>query len=228
VKLVEDERINLFPRWTPDGQELIYLSQGGFFTGATNEYRRVAISGGAPQILLKNATQESFDVGPDGRLLFWSPEGQIQSFDPKHNKTQALATLPIGKRSGLLRWSPDGRSVDYVVLSNQENDQDAGLWVDDFKSPPRQIFRGWVAWYAWGSQSIIYILEGKPDLNGILWSVGSNGQGLVRTSTTIPLSYFHWTPMPRGRFDVSPDGRHLAMEAQDVLVAHIDTIENFR
>src|SRR5437763_1835601 len=81
----------------------------------------------------------------------------------------------------------DQHSVAYVVLPSKENDSSAGLWVDDFKSAPRQVFRGWVLWFARGPGNEIYILEGKPDLNAVLWKVGWNGQGLARTSASIPL-----------------------------------------
>jgi Tol biopolymer transport system component len=127
-----------------------------------------------------------------------------------------------------LRWSPDGHSIAYIVNASREGDTDAGLWVDEVKSPPRQIFHGWVIWYAQAPHDEIYVLEGKPDLNGILWKVGWNGQGLTRASTTIPLRYSNWTPLPDEVFDVSPDGRHVAFETQEVQQANIGMIENPR
>jgi hypothetical protein len=103
--------------------------------------------------------------------------------------------------------------------------------VDDFKNPPRQIFRGWVTWYARGPRSDIYLLEGKPDLNCALWKVGWNGQGLTRTSATIPSIYSYWIELLRDSqnfFDVFPDGRHVAFNAQGVSQANIGMIENIR
>lgn len=104
--------------------------------------------------------------------------------------------------------------------------------MDDFKTPPRRIFRGWVLWYARGPQNEIYVLEGKSDLNGVLWKVGWNGQGLTRVSATTPLIYSYYVAsLPRisvKYFDVSPDGRHVAVNAQGVSQANIGMIENPR
>jgi Tol biopolymer transport system component len=79
--LVRDSRINVFPRWSPDGTRVIYLS---FLSAALNggECRSTAISGGAPQMLLKGRDFGNFDVGRDGRLLFSNGDGAAQSFDP--------------------------------------------------------------------------------------------------------------------------------------------------
>jgi Tol biopolymer transport system component len=172
-----------------------------------------------------------FDVGPDQRLLFRGSGGKIETYDPSNHKAQTLATPPGSEKWWLLRCSPDGRSIAYIVNPNQEIDPNAGLWVDDFKSPPRQIFRGWVDWYARGPKGEIYVLEGKPDLNGVLWKVGWDGHGLTRTSSTVHLVNSYWTRATQSSqdfFDVSPDGRHLAFETQGVLQANIGMIENVR
>ncbi|MGA3327560.1 MAG: protein kinase [Terriglobia bacterium] len=231
VQLVQDGRINIFPRWTPDSQHLVYLSRSQGTPAPTDEYRSVAVSGGAPQTLLKHAPDRNFDVGPQGRVLYKGSGSEIHSFDPSNNQTQTLATLPADENWGNLRWSPDGRSVAYLVSASREDDPNAGLWVDEFQNPPRQIFRGWVEGYARGLGNEIYFLEGKPDLNGVLWKVGWNGQGLTRTSTTIRLTYSYWTQLVRDFqdfFDVSPDGRHVAANAQGILQANIGMIENVR
>ena len=231
VQLAQDGRINIFPKWTPDSQYLVYLSRSEVTPARTDIYRRVAVSGGAPQTLLENATDRDFDVGPQGRLLFRSFGGEIQSFDSSNHQTQTLAALPANENWGTLRWSPDGSSVAYLVGASREDDPKAGLWVDDFKNPPRQIFRGWVQGYARGPGKEIYFLEGKPDLNGVLWKVGWKGEGPTRTSATIRLIYSYWIQLTGDSqefFDVSPDGRHVAVNAQGVLQANIGMIENVR
>ena len=231
VQLVQDGRINIFPRWTPDSRHLVYLSRSQVTPAPTDEYRSAAAAGGAPQTLLKNAPDRNFDVGPQGRVLYKSSGSEIRSFDPSNNQTQTLATLPADENWGNLRWSPDGRSVAYLVGASREDDPNAGLWVDDFQNPPRQVFRGWVEGYALGPGNEIYFLEGKPDLNGVLCKVGWNGQGLTRTSTIIRLTYSYWNQLVRDSqdlFDVSPDGRHVAVNAQGVLQANIGMIENVR
>ena len=230
VELVQDNRVNIFPQWTPDGEHLVYNSEAsGLHEGA--EYRLISISGGAPLTLTPSAPDFLFDAGPQGRLLYKNSEGRVQSYSLSNHQTQTLAPHLPGNSWGQLRWSPDGHSIAYEVGPSAGDDSKAGLWVDDLKNPPRQIFRGWVLTYARGPRGMIYVLEGKADMTGVFWKVGWNGQGLTRLSATVPLISSYWTQMPRAPqeyFDVSPDGRDLAIGTQGVLQANIGMIEDVR
>ena len=230
VELVQDNRVNIFPQWTPDGEHLVYNSEAsGLHEGA--EYRLISISGGAPLTLTPSAPDFLFDAGPQGRLLYKNSEGRVQSYSLSNHQTQTLAPHLPGNSWGQLRWSPDGHSIAYEVGPSAGDDSKAGLWVDDLKNPPRQIFRGWVLTYARGPRGMIYVLEGKADMTGVFWKVGWNGQGLTRLSATVPLISSYWTQMPRAPqeyFDVSPDGRDLAIGTQGVLQANIGVIEDVR
>jgi eukaryotic-like serine/threonine-protein kinase len=229
--LVEDSRINIFPLWAPDSENVVYSSLTAT-TPQKIELRRVAISGGAPRTLLSVPQWSAGDVGRDGRLLFWGKQGQVEAFDPRTAKTQTLGAVPFGRFAGWLplRWSPDEHSIAYLLWPSKEDDPKAGLWVDDFKSPPRQILRGWVVWFARGPGNELYLLEGKPDLDGVLWKVKWNGQGLTRTDWSVPIlydfNYFHTKTVTE--FDVSPDGRYLAFQTDQVLEENIGMIENVR
>jgi Tol biopolymer transport system component len=230
VQLVRDNMINVFPVWTPDSQHVIYHAETGDVT--QNEYRSVPISGGAAETVLKQATDRFFDVGVDGRLLIRTSQDGIAAFDPRDKKSEALGTVHASVKAASVRWSPDGRSVAYVVAASREEDPAAGLWVSDFKSPPRQIFRGWADWwFVRGPGNQIYFIEGKPDLNGVLCKIGWDGGGLTRTSAIIPMTTSYWVDPGRNsqdHFTVSPDGRFVAYQAQTVLGANIGMIENVR
>ncbi len=229
VELIQDKHfVNVLPHWTPDGNWLIFVS----LPNEGPEYRRISISGGTPQTLVKNEVQDLwFDVGLDGRLIYQNVKRQVLAFDPQNNKRLTIGTLPGGDMRSLLRLSPDGRSVAYTVRASGENDPKAGLWVTDFKNEPRQIFRGWVVWFARGPNRDVYLLEGKPDLNGVLWKVGWDGRGLSRIPMPVPLIHSYYV-LPgqndQNFFDVSPDGRRLAMTTESVLEANIGMIENVR
>jgi Tol biopolymer transport system component len=228
VQLVRDGCVNVFPVWGPDSRNIFYHAEPS--AGGQQEFRSVPVSGGAPHMVLnKDAWERFFDVGLDGRLLFRIGD-QVAAFDPKLNQTVTLGQIRGELKGAPVRWSPDGRSVAYIVAPTREDDPDAGLWVTDFQNPPRQIFRGWVDWwFARGPNNKIYFLEGKPDLQGALWKVGWDGQGLERTSATIPMAVFYWvTPgrNPQDYFTVSPDGRSVVFEWQTVLQANIGMIAN--
>ncbi len=228
VPLVQDSRLNIFPRWSADGKYVFYMSTLVTQSASVGQYRRVSVSGGVPETILENVIDENFDVGAGGRLLFYGPQGKLQSHDPETHTTQPLTVSSLSQRGQLARWSSDSRSFAYIVGPGREGDSTAGLWVEDFGSPPRQLFRGWVKWYACGLKGEIVFQEGKSDLNGILWKVGWDGRGLERLAgLRLVYSYVNGPsgPRPPDFFDISPDGRHLAFNEQEVLQANIGMIE---
>lgn len=228
VPLVQDQRINIFPRWTRDSKYLVYASysSSSLEGSSSTQYRRISISGGAPQTLLNSAPDNTADVGSYGQLLFQGSHGQVQISAPPNIHT--LITLPSDESASLLRWSPDDHSIAYIVEPMQEDDPHAGLWVYDRNKSPRQVFHGWITWYARGPKNEIYFIQGKPDLKGVLWKVNWGGQGLMRVPLSIPLSFHYWFDSPFTQFDISPDGRHLAFNTQEVLQANIGMLENIR
>ncbi len=229
--LVQDSHINIFPAWTPDSKDLIYTSLGAEVRASwASDDRRVGIAGGAPKSLFSTDIWSILDVGHDGRVLFLDAKGKAAAFNPRTGKTQALGTLSGALPWNRLLWSPDEHAVAYMVTPGQTDNSMAGLWVTDFQNPPRQIFRGWVVWIARGPGNEIYLLEGKPDLNAVLWKVNWNGQGLTRTPWTVPLLYDDSYRHMRNDnfFDVSPDGRYLAFTTNQVLEENISMIQNAR
>lgn len=221
TQLVRDSRVNLFPRWSPDGTHIVYGSN----SDKNIEFRSIAVSGGAPQTIMNEAADDMVDVGRDGRLLF-RKAGEIQVFDPRAGKPATLGKTP--RYLGFLRWASNGSSVAYSVVSPQENDPADGVWVTDFKTPPRQVFRGWVCWFAVDALDNIFILKGNADLNGEVWKVKWDGSGLSRIPGTLPLlgnvNYTH--TLVGNQIDVSPDGGHIVFQSQPVLQENIGIIDN--
>lgn len=231
IQLVRDDRINVFPRWSSDSQHVIYFSDN---LGEKAEYgaiRTVPLSGGAPDTIVKELSDLFPDAAPDGRVLFRNAKDQVEIFDPRNHSTEIHDTAHPSDESKPLRWSPDGRSIAYVVHARTEGDPAAGLWVEDFKSSPRQIFHGWVDTYAVGPGVQIYIVQGEPDLNGVIWKVRWDGQGLTRLSATLPMAHDYYVdPLlnPEDYLTASPDGRYLAAGHLAILAANIGMIKNAR
>jgi len=224
--LVVDDRENVFPEWSPDGRVVYFNSIAHTIAKEAQafEYRRIGLEGGSPEVLLTHQS-DYFDLGPSGRLVFATSAGGIATYDPTSKKLRTLPPLPAGQTATQVQLSPDGGAIAYVVTAKSENDPQAGLWVDDFKSPARQVFRGWVVACARAPHNEIYLLAGQPDLNGVLWKVGWNGQGLGKLDATLPLLWDYWQPVPTGDFDVSPDGRHLTFSVDDGERANLGMIE---
>jgi eukaryotic-like serine/threonine-protein kinase len=227
--LVRDDRNNVFPRWTSDSQHLIYWSQGNL--GNSEAIRIVPLAGGASNTVLKEKSDIFVDVAQDGRLLFRNAKGQAEVFDPRNHSSETYDTAHPSDSVEPLRWSPDGHSISYVVRARTEDDPTAGLWVEDFKDAPRHVFLGWVESYAVGPNDQIYVVEGKADLNGSIWKVRWDGQGLTHLPSTLPMSHDYFVDPslnPQDHLAVSPDGRYLTVDHVAILTANIGMIENAR
>jgi Tol biopolymer transport system component len=226
VPLVRDERINLDPRWAPEGDSLVYASSSSPVSIANVEFRRISVSGGAPQTVMTGAIESGIDVGPGGQLLFLGSDGKVKTSTA--GKIQTVFALPAGRTAYEFRWSPDHRSISYMVFQTREDDPQAGLWLFDGQGPPRQVFHGWVAAYAPGPGSQIYVLQGKADLKGVLWKLDWSGHGLTQVPLSLPVQFEYWFDSPFTFFDISPDGRHVAFMTQEVLQANIGMLDDIR
>jgi serine/threonine protein kinase/Tol biopolymer transport system component len=226
-QLVEDSgRTNVYPRWSSDGQELIFYSRSGWGIETPAELRRVALAGGAPHVLPVKPWLPFWgwgDIASDGRILYRTSETTGELFDPRTNHRESVPDLP-----GDPLWSDDGRSFAYAVRAEgARSTVKPGLWVSQLGGTRRQVFEGWVIWFAWGSNGDLLFVEGKPDLKGVLWRISTAGQ---RMPVLKELPFFkrpadgYWI----ARFDVHPDGRRIVVEGLESYEADIGMIDNVR
>jgi hypothetical protein len=193
---------------------------------SNTEVRRVSVSGGAPQTLLNGIRNVDIDVAPGGQLLFRGTDGKVQT--SADGKIQTVFALPRDLAAYGFRWSPDRRSISYMVIQSREDDPLAGVWLFSGQGPPRQVFHGWVAAYAPSPGNQIYVLQGKADLKGVLWRLDWSGHGLTRVPLSLPVQFEYWFDLPFTFFDVSPDGRHVAFMTQEVQQANIGMLDDIR
>lgn len=224
AQLVRDSRINLLPHWLPDGNRIAYSSWDNQGSG---EGRVVAVSGGAPHTALQFEGFGVGDVCKDSRMLYAKTNGEAHAFDPRTGKDLILGRVPSNALG--TRWSPDCTAVAYLLAEQRKDDPDGGVWVTDFKTAPKQAFRGWAPWFALARDEI-FVLKGKPDLNGELWKVKWDGSGLTRIPGTVPLLYdlLYYHAQPGNQMDVSPDGRRVVLQTQQVLQENIGIIDNLQ
>jgi hypothetical protein len=214
--------MNVFPRWSGDGQSLVYSARN---SPGIRETRRVWLSGQAPEKLPVACEDLLKDVASDGRLACYnSAEDVLEVFHPETKKTETLE----GIHGRLPRWSRDARRIAYVVSSSAQNDLAAGLWIYNFQEKARQVFRGWVAWYAWLGNDELFLAEGKPDLKASLWRIRLDGTSPQRVPGTLPMIFVYTNWVPMLRFDAHPDARRIATETARVRQANIGIIESVR
>ena len=219
--LVVDDNQNVFPRWYADGQALLFRSSDARLGRPGDRYRRVAISGGPPEVVLSEPMGLWVDVDSQGRILGNDAQGRGVIYDPMTRQKRVLEAC-VG---GGFRWNRDGRRIAYF---GPPGGLQAGLWVYDFQGAPRQVFSGWLVNFAWaGSEELVYA-EGKPDRTALFWSVLRDGSGRQRIPLTIRLEGAAWEMSPTSNFDVSADRRRIAVQAGEQSEADIGMIENVR
>lgn len=104
---------------SPDGHWVYYMQQQD-----ETRVARVAIEGGTPQIVSKlPVVQSQFDVSPDGKLVAFQTLVHV----PEHKLKLVVVSTDSGETRqldferglfGLVRFSPDGKSVVYPTREN--------------------------------------------------------------------------------------------------------------
>ena len=224
TQLVEDNRrTNVYPRWSADGQHLIYYSRAGWDSDQPPDLRRIPIAGGAPEVL---AIKPWFpywgwgDIDRDGRILYRTSPTTGEVLDLRTNRREAVPDL-----LGDPMWADDGKLYAYAARAEGPAvSGKPGLWLAALGGQARQVFDGWVVWFAWDSHGNLLFIEGRPDLKGILWRLSPTGQ---RTVLLKEIAFFKrpadgtWI----ARFDVHPDGRRIVVEGLENYESDIGMIE---
>jgi Tol biopolymer transport system component len=221
VRIVEDDRISVLPRWTPDSRDLVYVSRAPGMAAWKAELRRLRVTGGAPEVLPISPWVAAWgDVASDGRLLVRTSASAAELIDTRSSQRVTVPDVPTEPA-----LSPDGKSVSYIVRP-EEGDERAGLWAGPLEGQRLRVLPGWVAWSAWARSGELLALAARPDLTSDLWRVSRDGRkSLVLQG--VPLLFRHQIELISiTRFDVHPDGSRIAMEALESLEADISMIEN--
>ena len=129
------------PVWSPDGNQVMFSSEGAKGNNTLNLYRKVSSGAGTPELLLKSdLTKEATDWSNDGRFIVF------QAYDPKTDAD--LWVLPLfgdGKPYPLLQtefteaqgfFSPDGHWLAYTSNESGRTEvyvqtfpQSGGKWL---------------------------------------------------------------------------------------------------
>jgi Tol biopolymer transport system component len=221
-KIVEDEDVNVFPRWTADGREIVFVSRERALL-APRQFRRISPGGGAPEIIATRPFRDRGDITQDGRLIYQTTSDSGEVYETGTRRRISVAGLP-----GDPLWSGDGRSFAYVVRPDAPKPSDAGLWVGTLDGQRRQIFHGWVVSFTWLGSKELLALEGRPDLRGVLSRIDTEGHRTVALTDVGLFRSEVESVIGAIRFDVDPSGQRVAIEELESLEADIGLIDNVR
>jgi len=178
------EFINV-PRWSPDGNSILYVvSKGSGIDDGERQLRLHDLSSGASrQVILEGAEDLNGIKGatwmPDGKSIVTLWNGGIRLFDLEGKLVRYFAK-EIDHVTLLGNVSPDGRFLLYHKVDvNKEDHDEMDIWVMDLSDGTnKQIssepgFEGWPVWSADGSQ-IYYVSGPNTARNVYRRNFGSN------------------------------------------------------
>jgi eukaryotic-like serine/threonine-protein kinase len=212
-RLTSSSLPEVYPRFSPDGKWVIYCT----WSAQADRIWRVARRGGPAEPLSPERSEDDqyADISPDGRrLAFARTEG-----GETHVVVQEIgrtAARQITKRTSTLpRWSPDGRWIAFGL----DRSSASGIFLvtpDGTDEHRLTETGGWPVWW--------------PDSRAVAYTVvGFDGLQRARIeSLTGPLTFSPPVFPVTGQntpFDISKDGRYLAITDGEVLGSGIWLLE---
>ena len=201
VRIVEDDRVSVLPRWTPDSRDLVYVSRTPGMAGWKAELRRLRVTGGAPEVLPIQPFVRPWATSPRTRLLVRArPPSVAELIDPR--SVRARGACPTSRAEPAL--SPDGKC--HSVRRRRRGGRRTRRPVVGPSTGSVRASSGWVAWSAWTSSRGAPALAARPGPPRRLVageprrSQGPRPQG-------VPLAFRHQVELNAiTRFDAHPDG----------------------
>ena len=203
----------VLPRWSPDGQKIIFFE---FAQSAAKPARiyEVSADGGSPQELMPDDPRQQLDPNwsPDGSKIVFSnesndPSGAIHVLDMA---SRQVSELPNSQGLFSPRWSPDGR-----YISAFSSDSMRLLLYDSQTKSWDELANGSLSWLNWSHDGqYVYVLDyrGKDALVRIRISDR-------KTEQVVDLKKFATTGRYGGGLALAPDDSPLLlrdMGTQDV------------
>jgi Tol biopolymer transport system component len=201
LAITRDAADHVEPRWTPDGNTLVYFSRGAAGDSEGVIWAIPAL-GGSPRRILSSIS--GADVSRNGRLTcFQLAGGRIQLVNAALDGTDARVVFSASARYHRYpRWSPDGR---WIAFQRGDGVRDDVFVAAASGGEPRQLTNdrtvsGGLSWLP-SSAGIVYA-SGRgntvPYLPLLrLWEVGLEG-GAARPITAADASYEHPDVHPSG------------------------------
>jgi eukaryotic-like serine/threonine-protein kinase len=186
-----------YPFWSPDGSRIYYRSDAGI--------RAVAASGGATQLVLKDAGAAT--IHPDGKTFAFTRGGRLFIGTAEEPKEYANAAFPSNATVTSLQFSPDGMQL-AAFTSIPGSLGRWALWLISYPSgTPRKVEPGVsptglknFSWYPDNRRVLYTQVDPNDNTRLIALDTKSGRQRIVFTS-----------PMYLSVPSISPDGKRIAV-----------------
>ena len=181
-----------FPRWSPDGRLIAFLTRETPDNNASWLLFVVPVSGGTPRRVGTPIAQRLWDLSwtPDGRLA-WSAGGRIGFRDLEGRSTEVIGD--IGNRTILGGFSPDGRWVALARTGPESEDVlDRDLWL--LSTATGAMVRvtdrkGIDAFPVWGGPGRLYFVSSRDGARNI-WRIDVDQERGAPSGAARQVTYF--------------------------------------
>jgi Tol biopolymer transport system component/DNA-binding winged helix-turn-helix (wHTH) protein len=169
VQLTDHSLYPLNPRWSPDGSQILFCSQGS--EGRVRAYV-ISSQGGTPQPLLPEDSEGQSDPSwsPDGHKIVFSTLDEIGAYKSVLRvldlTSHQITTLPGSEGVWSPRWSPNGRFIAGLYTGAT-----GGIKIFDFETLrwSALLEKGETDFPTWSSDSqFIYFLRPRDDDPGVI------------------------------------------------------------
>jgi Tol biopolymer transport system component len=214
----------VLPRWSPDGQTILFFEFPGGVNHPGKTYE-IPAAGGSPRQLLPNDNQNEQDPtwSADGKRIAFGGDAndasraQGPAIKILNRATGEVSPVPGSEKMFSPRWSPDGRFLAAMTSDSSH------LMLFDFQTQKwREIGKGTLSWLNWSPDGqYIYMkdLTGKGAVERVRAADG-------KVEKITDLGEFVFTGLGGGSVSVGPDGSALLLRdrgTQDVYA--LDWIE---
>jgi tricorn protease len=233
-RLTFSDALDQLDAWSRDGK-WIYFSNNLYDVGRKNDIYRVSVEGGTPLAVSADRFTNEFEAAPspDGSTLAFAARGvaDAQWWRNGHSHLDESEIwlrsangsyermIEAGAKNVWPMWMPDGKQLYFMSdRSGSEN-----LWTATTGGRPRQVTKfttGRVLWpsISYDGKSVVFERDFK------IWQLDTkNGEAyalpitLVGSSTSPEIQ--HLTLTQFNDFDLSPDGRKIALIAHGEIFA---------
>ena len=207
----------VLPRWSPDGQTILFFDFP-VGPGHPGKIYQMAAAGGASRELLPsdNSNEQDPTWSADGKRIAFGGDANdansisgpaIRILDLESGK---VSTVPGSEKMFSPRWSPDGR---YLAAMTSDS---IHLMLYDFQTEKwKEIGKGTMSWINWSSNSQYLYLKDLTDSGAVERIRIADG----KVEKLVDLKDFVFTGLGGGSVSVAPDGSALLLRdrgTQDV------------
>ena len=199
----------VLPRWSPDGQRILFFD----FPGGPNhpgKMYEMAANGGTPRVLLPDDKQNEQDPtwSADGKSIAYAGDANDSATNSGpaikilEEQTGKISLVPGSQKMFSPRWSPDGR---YLAAMTSDSSK---LMLFDLQTQQwRKLYEGTLSWLNWSRDGQFLYVKDSLGKGSVVRVRSADG----KAEQVVDLKNLALTGLGGGAVSVAPDGSPLLL-----------------